>query len=344
MRAERQLREPHLGDLLMSTAPWPMLLLGENGAVIAASDEVDPVTIPRVPGDVPLRQRAAHYLAVLRGVVPWLTPQEVDCVRTLTSGVQVHEKICVRLAPWGASLAIVDQTELRRAQAADLQTARLAALGFMVAGVCHEVSNPLTSLHSVVQILRSEPRPGPEILDKGLDNIAASVKRILDISRRLVTFSRVGDEPRAHFAVDEAIEEALYVLRQDGLLEGVEVRYRPQSEAQVFGNVGQVREIVLNLLVNAAQAMAGNGQLTIESRCTERMVQVQIDDTGPGIPDHAVSRIFEPFFTTKISSRGTGLGLAISAEIAREHRGTIELRHTSHQGTSFLVSLPRDRS
>jgi two-component system NtrC family sensor kinase len=334
---------PELADLLFSAAPWPMLLVGEDGVVLAASDDPGGVSPAGAAGDLTLRQRAPQYLAALRGAVPWLTPQEVDCTRTLPCGGSVHEKVCVRRTPWGASLAIIDQSELRRAQAADLQTARLAALGFMVAGVCHEVTNPLTSLHSVAQILRSEPRPSPEILDKGLDNITASVRRILDIARRLVTFSRVGDEPRAHFAVDEAIEEALYVLRQDGLLEGVEVRYRPQLSAQVFGNVGQVREIVLNLLVNATQAMAGNGRLTIESHCTESMVRVHIDDTGPGIPEHAVGRIFEPFFTTKAGSRGTGLGLAISAEIAREHGGSVELRHTSAQGTSFVITLPKER-
>lgn len=343
MRAERRLCGPELADLLFSATPWPMLLVGEDGVVLAASDDPGGVSSAGAPGDLPLRQRAPQYLAALRGAVPWLTPQEVDCTRMLPCGSCVHEKVCVRRTPWGASLAIIDQTELRRAQAADMQTARLAALGFMVAGVCHEVTNPLTALHSVAQILRSEPRPSPEILDKGLDNIAASVRRILDISRRLVTFSRVGDEPRAYFAVDEAIEEALYVLRQDGQLEGVDVRYRPELSAQVFGNVGQVREIVLNLLVNATQAMAGNGRLTIEVHCTDGMVRVHIDDTGPGIPEHAVGRIFEPFFTTKAGSRGTGLGLAISAEIAREHGGSVELRHTSPQGTSFLIALPKER-
>jgi len=344
MNAEGLLHDPDLVDLLFAATPWPMLLVGEDGEVIAASDDASGRSTASATRDVPLRQRAPLYLAALRDKSPWLAPQDVDCTRTLPCGSCVYEKVHVRRWPWGASLAIVDQTELRRALAADLQTARLAALGFMVAGVCHEVTNPLTSLHSVVQILRSEPRPGPEILDKGLDNIASSVKRILDISRRLVTFSRVGDEPRGLFAVDEAIEEALYVLRQEGLLEGVEVRYQPEPAAVVFGNVGQVREVVLNLLVNATQAMDGAGTLTIVSDCSGAMVRVRIDDTGQGIPEHAVDRIFEPFFTTKLGSRGTGLGLAISAEIAREHGGSVELLQTSAAGTSFVMALPKDRA
>lgn len=333
---------PELFDLVFSSVPWPMLMLGEDGAVIAASDEGSRRSPACWAPEGSLRDRAPHYLNALRGNVPWLTPQAVDCARTLPSGVTVHERVHVRRTPWGACLVVIDQTELRQAQATDMQTARLAALGFMVAGVCHELTNPLTSLRSIVQILRADPRPGKDLIDKGLDNIAGSVQRILDISRRLVTFSRVGDEPRRQFAIDEAIEEALYVLRHDGLLKDVDVRYRTAPTAMVFGNVGQVREILLNLLVNAIQAMAGKGRLTIEIRSDDPVVVIVIDDTGPGIPEHAVSRIFDPFFTTKASAHGTGLGLAISAEIAREHGGSVELRHTSSQGTSFALALPRD--
>lgn len=340
MKADRPLSHPELFDLVFSAVPWPMLMLAADGSVIASSDDgSDRPAAGRSPAGR-LRDRAPQYLSVLRGDVPWLTPQTADCMRTLPSGATVHERIHLRSMPWGSCLVIVDQTELRDAQAADMQTARLASLGFMVAGVCHELTNPLTSLQSIVQILRSEARPGKALIDKGLDNIAASVKRILDISRRLVTFSRVGDEPRCTFAIDEAIEEALYVLRHDQLLEAVEVDYAPQPAATVFGNLGQVREILLNLMVNAVQAMGGSGRLTIRARSEGVRVVVTVSDTGPGIPEHAVHRIFEPFFTTKASSRGTGLGLALSAEIAREHGGSVELRHTSAAGAAFALTLP----
>ncbi len=224
----------------------------------------------------------------------------------------------------------------------DIQNARLAALGFMVAGVCHEVTNPLTSLHSIVQILQSEEHVTKELLDKGLSHIAVNVKRILDISRRLVKFSRVGDEPRLRFAVDDAIEEALSVLHQDGSLRDVELSYLADPTATVFGNTGQVREIFLNLFVNAVQAMAGRGQLCIVTRSAGQMLEVLVSDTGPGVRADAIARIFEPFFTTKGGTHGTGLGLAISTEIAHEHSGTIELRHTSPRGASFCVTLPKE--
>lgn len=338
MRADRNLRElSELFEQIFSIAPSPLLMLGEDGTLLGASDEGR--------GDhnevgESLRERAAHYVSLLRGSVPWLVPQVVDSVRTLASGAVVYERIQVRRAPWGACLAIVDQTDLRRLQIVDLQSARLAALGFMVAGVCHEVTNPLTSLHSIVQILRSEKQLGQELLNKGLDNIAVNVKRILDISRRLVKFSRVGDEPHVRFVADEAIKEALSVLQHDGSLLDIELRHRTDPTAVVFGDTGQVREILLNLFVNAVQAMGGRGQLSIATRRAGRMLEVLIDDTGPGVRADAIARIFEPFFTTKASMHGTGLGLAISNEIAHEHGGSIELRHSSAQGASFCVTLP----
>jgi len=343
MRAQRHTYDlAEVFEQIFSAAPWPMLMLGEDAAVLGASDEYGH---GEADSDLPLRARAPHYLASLRGGPPWAAAQEADSVRTLPSGAQVHERLFLRRTHWGASLVIVDQTDLRQLQTSDLQTARLAALGFMVAGVCHEITNPLTSLHSIVQILRSEKQPSPALLDKGFDNIAVNVKRILDISRRLVKFSRVGDEPRYGFAVDEAIEEALYVLRQDDLLRDVELQYlRRDAGLKVFGNTGQIREIFLNLFVNAAQAMAGRGTLRIETREAGPMVEVLVGDTGPGVPAEAVGRIFEPFFTTKSSMHGTGLGLAISTEIAHEHGGSLSLRHTGSEGATFCVALPRERA
>ncbi len=329
-----------LFEQIYAASPWPMLMLGPEGELLGASDDRSDAE-PAAGDDMPLRDRARHYLGLLRGAVPWLTPQVVDSVRTLASGALVHERLHLRRTEWGACLAVIDRSEMQTPPPADAQTARLAALGFMVAGVCHEVTNPLTSLHSIVQILRAERQPSRELLDKGLNNIAVNVKRILDISRRLVTFSRVGDEPRARFAVDEAVEEALYVVRHEGLMQHVELQRQADAAAVVFGSIGQVREIFLNLLVNALQAMDGRGVLQVATRRNGTGVEVTVADSGPGVPEALRARIFEPFFTTKLDARGTGLGLAISNEIALEHGGSIELHEGGSRGAAFRVVLPR---
>ena len=335
---------------IYAALPWPVLMLGEDGTVLGASDEAGeaastPADSGPGPGpstaDTPLRDRAPHYLALLRGDVPWLTPQHANSERTLASGAVACERLHLRRTAWGACLTIVAQPDPRQAQAADLQTARLASLGFMVAGVCHEVTNPLTSLHSIVQILRAEKQPSPALLDKGLANIAVNVKRVLDISRRLVQFSRVGDEPRLRFAIDDAIEEAAHVLRQQGRLQDIELQHQPDPAARVVGNIGQVREIFLNLFGNAAEAMAGRGRLKVETRSAGASIEVLVSDSGPGVAAGLASRIFEPFFTTRAAQLGTGLGLAICTEIALEHGGSVELRSHAPDGATFCVTLPK---
>ena len=342
---------------IYSASPWPTLMLGEDGRVLGASDEpgngssqsalaagtlrADASTADTSSADTALRDRAGHYLSLLRGDAPWLTPQEAHGLRTLPSGAVVSERLHLRRTEWGACLVIVAQPDLQPSPAADLQTARLASLGFMVAGVCHEVTNPLTSLHSIVQILRAEKQPSQALLDKGLANIAVNVKRILDISRRLVQFSRVGDEPRMRFAVDDAVEEAAHVLQQQGRLQHIDLQHQPDASAIVFGNIGPVREIFLNLFVNAAQAMAGRGRLRVVTRCAGPLVEVLVSDSGPGVPTGLACRVFEPFFTTRAAQLGTGLGLAICTEIALEHGGSIELRNHAPEGALFCVTLPR---
>ena len=327
-----------LFEAIYAASPWPMLMLDHDGCVLGASDDRDALAA----GSGSLRDRASTYVAALRGPRVWRVPQQTDCERELATGEVVHEQLHLRCTAWGACVTIVEQAAPRTAP--DAQTARLASLGFMVASVCHEVTNPLTSLHSIVQILRSEKQPSADLLDKGLRNIAVNVKRILDISRRLVTFARVGDDPHARFAIDEAVDEALVVLHHEGLLHGIELVRESDATAQVLGSIGQTREIFLNLFVNAVQAMGERGVLAVSTRRVGANVEISVADTGPGVPEASRERIFEPFFTTKSDIRGTGLGLAISREIALEHGGAIELRVSARRGACFVVTLPKARA
>jgi signal transduction histidine kinase len=328
-------------DAVFAVIPWPALMLGHDGAVMLTSEEIGGPAGRPAQGPS-LRERAGHYIAALRGEPPWLTPQEADFTRTLPCGEVAHERIILRRTDWGACLIVMDQTELRQLTAADIQAARLAALGFMVAGVCHEISNPLTSLHSVVQLLRSEQRPDDRMLEKGLSSIESSVRKILDISRRLVKFSRVGDEPRSQFAVDLAIDEALQLMRQEKLLDRIDLHWSVEPSALVFGNIGQLCEVFLNLFLNAVQAMDGSGRLSIRTVDAGANVQVFVTDSGPGISEAVLARMFEPFFTTKPTGQGTGLGLAISHEIVLEHGGTLTVEPSPASGASFRVELPRE--
>lgn len=221
------------------------------------------------------------------------------------------------------------------------QTVRLAALGFMVAGVCHEVANPLAAVHSMVQLLQTTSPLSPEMLERGLANIALNVNRVLTITRKLNEFSRSTPDSRAMLALDEPIVQALQSVAQDPLFRRIEITHERSVELSTFGVRDQLAQVYANVFINAAQAMEGCGRITIESReLDRRRVEVIVRDTGPGIAPGHLARLFEPFFTTKPAGHGTGLGLAISNEIVIEHGGSMHAENYPRGGACFRVVLP----
>ncbi|MEW5865096.1 MAG: ATP-binding protein [Pseudomonadota bacterium] len=223
----------------------------------------------------------------------------------------------------------------------DAQTQRLAALGFMVASVCHEVSNPLAAVHSMLQILQSKRGVSPETLEKGLASISANIARVLAITKKLGNFSRVGADSPGPVRVDVAVEEAIALLRHSEHACAVNVEYHGAPDALVRAQLGSLQQVIFNILLNAAQAMRGVGR--IEARAAVRdgaRVALSIRDSGPGIPPEYLERLFEPFFTTKRSGEGTGLGLAICYEIVHELGGTLRAFNHRAGGACFEIVLP----
>lgn len=328
----------------VETLPWPAIAVDLRGRILCVNAAMRKQR--RLDdGDCNglLRERFPEYHAALRGSPPWLAAQEAEVSRNDETGC-VHEHVVVRPLPGGTCLLVEDVTRLRQLQATDAQTARLASLGFMLAGACHELSNPLGAIYSMVQILRMGPMTGPVEVEKCLANIAHNVKRLLEISRRLVGFSRVDDEPRRAFPVDESVDEALLLLQQARQLDEIELVREPDAGAVVMGNPGQLQEIFYNVLLNAVQAMEGCGRLRIRtSRPSPDDIEVAVHDSGPGIAPKALGRLFEPFFTTKSSGKGTGLGLSISNEISQEHGGSIAAENDATRGAWFFVRLPAMR-
>ena len=224
--------------------------------------------------------------------------------------------------------------------APDPQMQRLASLGFMLAGVSHEVSNPLAAIHSMVQILQSKRGVTPETLEKGLDSIAGSVVRVLAITRKLGNFSRTaGDAPEPQ-PLDAAVSEAMTLLRHSQL-GTVQASYDGIPDAMTRARPGELQQVFFNVLLNAAQAMEGKGSIEVRAeRVGAGQLRVRLRDTGPGIPEHALPRIFEPFFTTKPPGEGTGLGLAISYEIVQELGGSMSAANHPAGGACVDIVLP----
>ena len=227
------------------------------------------------------------------------------------------------------------------ADAPDPQTQRLASLGFMLAGVCHEVSNPLAAIHSMVQILQSPRGVGPETIEKGLASIAGNVVRVLAITRKLGDFSRVAGDAAQPQPLDSAMREAIGLLRHNRWGDEVQVTYRGEPGAVARARSGELQQVLFNVMLNAAQAMEGRGRIEASTEIdADGFIRVRVRDTGPGIPEGDLQRIFEPFFTTKAPGEGTGLGLAICYEIAHMLGGTLTAGNHPEGGACMELVLP----
>ncbi len=329
---------PDLATLLEGL-PWPAMLLDGGGRVTLANREAMKrcqivAPLPRALGEVSPAWRAA-----LPGAPPWTG---LDTVVTLEGNDESrHERLLLRPLEGFTLLLAVDETRVHRLETENAQTVRLASLGFMLAGVCHEISNPLAAIYSMLQILEKDTGADPEVLRRGLASISSNVRRILDISRDLSGFSRAAAEPKRPLAVDPVVDEALSLARHERRFGAVAVEHHKDPQALVRGNARELQQVFLNIISNAVQAMEGNGRILITTRCLESgTVEVMIQDDGPGIRPEHLDKLFEPFFSTKARGEGTGLGLTISNEIVHEHGGHLRAESTWGKGARFYIELP----
>lgn len=321
---------------LVEAVHAPLMLVGPRGELLAANQ----VMRRRLaaPGCATVRAAAPAYDEALGG--RYDRAASVPVVRR-TEGCTVHEMLHIEPFEGGACITVEDCTQLSELKAVNAQTTRLASLGFMVAGICHEVSNPLAAVSSMLQMLQSRRDLAPEAFQKGLASIAANIARVLAITRKLGDFSRVGGEELTPVSVDEAMAEAVMLLRHSAWGGAVKVDYRGMREATVLTRRGQLQQVLFNLLLNAAQAMQGTGRIEAHAGVAgDARIRVAVRDEGPGIAANVLPRVFEPFFTTKGIGEGTGLGLAISGEIARELGGRIWVENDARGGACFTIELP----
>src|SRR5262245_24462182 len=230
--------------------------------------------------------------------------------------------------------------ELQNTQAQLVQAAKLAAIGEMAAQVAHEINNPLTSVLGFASLL-AEQMPADSPMREDANLIVTEAGRARDIVRDLLDFSR--QRPFFPEAVDlnGVLRQAVGLVRMQGLL-GIIIdeQYAPDLPS-VQVDPARMKQVFLNVINNAVQAMPEGGAVTVRTRASDDEVTVALEDTGIGIPPEHLERIFEPFFTTKPEMVGTGLGLPVSLGIVRQHGGTIEVTSTPGQGATFTIRIPR---
>lgn len=243
------------------------------------------------------------------------------------------------------------QVELRARMAAQqdtesrlIQAAKLAAVGEMAAGIAHELNNPLTTVTGFTELVL-EDMPADALHRDDMEMVLREAHRARDVVRRLLDFARQGEPVRAKSDMNETIEDVLALTKHLIHTNGVHLNIWLEKDLPwVSVDNNQMKQVFLNLIHNALQAMPSGGTLDIQtaSRIKDDVswVTVSVKDSGVGIDAKNKDRIFEPFFTTKGNSGGTGLGLSVTYGIVTDHGGTIELESSPGVGSTFTVWLP----
>jgi signal transduction histidine kinase len=224
-----------------------------------------------------------------------------------------------------------------RAQMVEKQ--KMVAVGQLAAGIAHEVGNPLSSISSIVQVLKRSRTAN--LPPDQLELIETHIERITSIVRQVTTLARPKAEYWESVDVGRTLEEAVRLISFDRRARNVEIDFRsPGSLPTTFGVRHELQQVFLNLALNALDAVSGGGKVVIRAARETRDIVVRIRDTGSGIAPEIGRRIFEPFFTTKEPGSGSGLGLAVSYGIVQKHGGTIDFSSVPGEGTEFVVKIP----
>ncbi len=233
-------------------------------------------------------------------------------------------------------------TQLKDSQQQLIMAEKMAALGRLAGGVAHEVNNPLQIILSRVQLMRMNGEV-PERLLAGLDSVEHNVRRITKIIRGLLDMAghRAAESEWRSCDVGHALQQTIDLVRPQLEQAKIELVVNcPGDLPQIVGNIGELEQVFLNLMINAQNAMTDGGLLQVIAGIEGARLFVRFVDTGVGIPDAVLDQIFDPFFTTRSDQGGTGLGLAVSYGIVERHGGTISVESECGKGTSFELRFP----
>ena len=251
-----------------------------------------------------------------------------------------REHLLAEIEAWNHELEarVQEKTEaLQRAQSEIVQSEKLATLGYLSAGMAHEIRNPLNSINLFVQLIKS----GPEEAEKQdyIDKIVKEIDRIDNILRKLLDASKRPRYEIRDVRIDQVIDGILDVFRPQIEVKRVTVeRHYHRVPPAIPADASEIEQIFTNLFLNSLHEIPENGILGVELDHDDREITIRVSDNGPGIPEANIPNIFDPFFTTK--SSGTGMGLAVVLRIVKTYKGKIEVEKTGENGTTFRISLP----
>jgi two-component system, NtrC family, sensor histidine kinase PilS len=333
-------------DIVRSLASG-LITIAPDGTVLTAN---------QAAADILRRRTADLHGKPIESVMPGLTAQLPESpggelpradltLGELTVGVTVSPLRDVRDRVTGRVINFQDLTELRRLEQHMRRAERLATVGQLAAGIAHEIRNPLASISGSIELLRQAPLASDD--DRTLMAIVhREIQRLNELVGDLLDFANPRPSHPVDFDLGVLVRETVQVSRADPGLAGVELEARAEEPLVVFADPAKLRQVVWNLVRNAADAAAAGGRhVRVEARRAAEQgppqALVTVEDDGPGIPEDRLARIFDPFFTTK--PKGTGLGLATCHALVAEHGGQIDVESEVGKGTKVVVRLPTGR-
>ncbi|MBU0677638.1 MAG: FHA domain-containing protein [Verrucomicrobia bacterium] len=240
--------------------------------------------------------------------------------------------------------------ELRNAQQLLIQSEKMAAIGQLASGVVHDVKTPMMVIMGYAHIIREKVGPllsdaDHRDLNKYIDNIEESVSHTDKVIKGLLEFAKPGKPSTVHINVNDLLRETLEFLRAPLCNSRTKLTtVFADGLPAISVDVNQIKQVFINIVMNAIQAMGEKGSLTVTTERAERdgesFVGIAFTDTGPGMTEDQQSQIFDPFYTTKAAGEGTGLGLSITYSIVKNHGGVIEVKSSPGQGATFRILLP----
>jgi two-component system NtrC family sensor kinase len=305
---------------------------------------IESIPLPALQCDASGRIVAVNQLAAKqfeRGPEE-LVGRTFEELRALLPGAAEPAPVCEIPLAEGRLLLFSDGALVRRLQQQVYHLSRLASAGRLVSVVVHEINNSLSGILGYAQLLLAQQLPPAARRDLG--RIHDETLRTARVAQRLLKFSRAGIGERCHFSLPDVVQRCVELKRRDFALHAICVDLDlPADLPPLHGDETLVAQVILNLLTNAQQSITAvreQGLVRISAHATTRRVVVDVEDDGPGIPDHLHERVFEPFFTSRPNDSGTGLGLTLCREIVVEHGGEIRVRRGRLPGACLRLLFP----
>ncbi|MBW2478310.1 MAG: PAS domain S-box protein [Deltaproteobacteria bacterium] len=255
--------------------------------------------------------------------------------------------------PGGFNRALIfvrDITERRTKELQLLQAEKMSSIGVLAAGVAHEINNPMTSVAGYAEALLRRFRDNPELHEDPrledfanyLSIIVREVYRCKDIIESLLSFSRKSDGSMGQLDLNRIIGEVLELVRHQTRDKKIELKQHLQTSLpDIEGDASALRQVFLNLVLNAIQAIDKNGAVIVTTASNETHIVARVRDNGTGIAPDMLDQIWNPFFTTKVVGKNQGLGLAMTYDIVEKHKGSISVKSKLGEGTEFIVRIPK---